>query len=98
MADEPLIAADLAPAAASVRLPVRYRLIAITFTLSMLLYIDRIAISTAKLPITTQFGLDDRAFGWILSAFALGYALFQTPAGVLADRYGPRTVLGSIVA
>lgn len=64
----------------------------------MLLYIDRIAISTAKLPITSEFGLDDRAFGWILSAFALGYALFQTPSGVLADRFGPRMVLGSIVA
>src|SRR5262245_62436952 len=63
----------------------------------MLLYIDRIAISTAKLPITTEFGLDDRAFGWVLSAFALGYAIFQTPSGALADRFGPRVVLSSVV-
>jgi ACS family glucarate transporter-like MFS transporter len=100
VADKPLIRSALAPAleSAPMLVPARYRLIAVTFTLSMLLYIDRIAISTAKLPITTEFGLDDRAFGWVLSAFALGYALFQAPSGALADRFGPRRVLGAIVA
>ena len=76
---------------------VRYVLIGVTFTLSMLLYIDRVAISTARTPITTEFALDDRQFGWVLSAFALGYALFQIPAGVLADRIGPRFALALIV-
>ena len=33
----------------------------------------------------------------MLSAFALGYALFQTPTGMLADRYGPRLVLAAVV-
>src|SRR5439155_26695984 len=63
----------------------------------MLLYIDRIAISTAKGPITLQLGLTDTEFGWVLSAFALGYALFQAPAGALADRFGPRLVLAGVV-
>src|SRR5262245_21153231 len=76
----------------------RHWLIAVTFSLSMLLYIDRIAISTAKTPVTADFGLSDAQFGWVLSAFALGYALFQTPAGALADRLGPRTVLAAVVA
>jgi ACS family glucarate transporter-like MFS transporter len=35
--------------------------------------------------------------GWVLSAFALGYALCQTPAGWLADRLGPRRILAAIV-
>ncbi len=69
-----------------------------TFSLSMLLYVDRIAISTAKQPITGEFLLSDTQFGWVLSAFALGYALFQAPAGLLADRFGPRIVLASLVA
>jgi len=77
--------------------PARYKLIALTFTLSMLLYIDRVAISTAKGPISSELGLGDTQFGWVLSAFALGYALFQTPAGTLADRLGPRVVLASVV-
>jgi ACS family glucarate transporter-like MFS transporter len=35
--------------------------------------------------------------GWVLSVFALGYALFQTPSGILADRLGPRRVLTAVV-
>lgn len=77
---------------------VRHLLVASTFTLSMLLYVDRIAISTAKQPLTGDLGLSDTDFGWTLSAFALGYALFQTPAGALADRLGPRRVIAGIVA
>lgn len=76
----------------------RHLLVAVTFTMSMLLYVDRIAISTAKGPITREIGLTDTEFGWVLSAFALGYALFQTPAGAMADRFGPRRVLAGIVA
>jgi len=33
--------------------PVRYRLVGLTFALSMLLYVDRVAISTARSPIWT---------------------------------------------
>jgi len=78
-------------------MPARCRLVAMTFVLSMLLYVDRIAMSTAKVPITGQLALTDTQFGWVLSAFALGYALFQTPAGALADRLGPRKVLAGVV-
>jgi MFS transporter, ACS family, glucarate transporter len=76
----------------------RHVLVAVTFTLSMLLYIDRVAISTAKAPLAGDLNLSDTQFGWVLSAFALGYALFQTPSGALADRYGPRRVLAAIVS
>ncbi len=78
-------------------LPIRYKLIGVTFSLSMLLYIDRVAISTARNPVSAAFGLSDTQFGWVLSAFALGYALFQTPAGALADRHGARLVLTFVV-
>lgn len=78
-------------------MPVRYRLIGLTFALSMLLYVDRVAISTARAPIVADLGLSDTQFGWVLSAFALGYALFQAPAGYVADRFGPRIVLAAVV-
>src|SRR5262245_22985253 len=77
--------------------PVRYQLIGLTFALSMLLYVDRVAISTARGPITSELGLSDTQFGWVLSAFALGYALFQTPGGLVADRLGARFALTSVV-
>lgn len=78
--------------------PVRYQLIGLTFALSMLLYVDRVAISTARGPITSELGLTDTQFGWVLSAFALGYALFQTPGGLFADRFGARVALASVVS
>ena len=36
--------------------------------------------------------------GWVLSIFALGYALFQTPSGFLADKFGARRVLTAVVS
>jgi ACS family glucarate transporter-like MFS transporter len=91
-------AAPLSTISARSRWPVRHRLIGLTFALSMLLYVDRVAISTARGPITSELGLSDTQFGWVLSAFALGYALFQTPGGLLADRYGARVALTSVVS
>jgi len=80
-----------------VTFPKRFFLVFGTFLLAVLLYVDRVCISTAKGPITQALGLTDKQFGWILSAFALGYALLQTPTGALADRLGPRRVLTVVV-
>ena len=76
----------------------RYWVAAGMFLLSLLLYIDRVCISVAKDPIAGDLNLSDKAMGWILSSFALGYALMQVPSGWSADRFGPRKILGSIVS
>ncbi len=76
----------------------RYWMVVGTFLLALLLYIDRICISVAKEPIAASLQLSDEQMGWVLSVFALGYALFQTPAGLLADRLGPRRVLTAVVS
>jgi ACS family glucarate transporter-like MFS transporter len=76
----------------------RHLLVAGSFLLAVLLYVDRICISTAKGPVTAALHLTDEEFGWVMSAFALGYALFQTPGGMLSDRFGPRRVLTGVVA
>ena len=68
-----------------------------TFILAMNVLIDRIFISVAKDPISESLSFSDRQMGWVLSIFALGYALFQTPSGVLADRLGPRKILTAVV-
>jgi ACS family glucarate transporter-like MFS transporter len=68
-----------------------------TFLLTMLLYVDRVVISAAKGLISGELQLSDTQFGWVISAFALGYALFQVPAGQLSDRFGPRKTLAGIV-
>lgn len=75
----------------------RLLLVVLMFLLSVLLYVDRICISIAESHIKDSLQFTEKQIGWIFSAFALGYALFQTPAGALADRFGPRIVLSSVV-
>ena len=36
-------------------------------------------------------------WGWVVGAFALGYALFDIPGGWMGDRFGPRIILTRIV-
>jgi ACS family glucarate transporter-like MFS transporter len=75
----------------------RYLVVAGLFVLSLITYIDRAAISSAKQAIGSGLGLDDQAMGAVFSAFALGYALAQVPAGWLADRIGARAMLALVV-
>lgn len=79
-------------------MPKRYLFALGTFLLSVLLYVDRVAISAAEEHVAYDLGLDEKQMGWVLSTFALGYALLQTPGGVLADRHGPRRVLTAVIA
>ena len=79
-------------------LPVRHKMVGATFILSMIVLFDRILISVAKDPIASDLSLNDKQMGWVLSIFALGYALFQTPSGFLADKFGARRVLAVVVS
>jgi MFS transporter, ACS family, glucarate transporter len=75
----------------------RYVVVFTLFVLSMITYIDRACISSAKDPIAAELGLDDSAMGLVFSAFALGYALAQIPSGWFADRAGPGIALATVV-
>ena len=75
----------------------RYGMVAMLFLLSMITYIDRAAISTAKDPIAKELALSDSSMGMVFGVFALGYALAQIPAGRFADRKGPRVALTALV-
>jgi ACS family glucarate transporter-like MFS transporter len=75
----------------------RYSVVAALFVLSLITYIDRVAISTAKDAVARDLHLSDTGMGLVFGAFSLGYALAQVPGGWLADRYGPRLALASVV-
>ncbi len=77
--------------------PVRYKMVFGTFMLALIVLFDRILMSVAKDPVAESLSLSDKQMGWVMSIFALGYALFQAPAGLLADRLGSRKVLTAVV-
>jgi ACS family glucarate transporter-like MFS transporter len=72
---------------------VRLFLVFWLFVLSTVAYLDRTNISIASIKLMKEFGIDKIHLGWVLSAFLVGYAGFQVPAGWLAGRYGPRKTL-----
>ena len=80
------------------RFPARYKMVFATFILATIVLFDRILLSVAKDPVSEALNLSDKQMGWSMSIFALGYALFQTPAGLFADKYGARRVLTAVVA
>ena len=73
---------------------VRWALIGWMFAISAIAYLDRVNISIAGPSLQKEFGLDNVQLGLVFSAFGIGYALFQVPGGRLADRFGPRKILG----
>ncbi|MFN9266864.1 MAG: MFS transporter, partial [Acidobacteriota bacterium] len=58
-----------------------------------LTFIDRFNMNVAAKYIQQEYSLSDLEIGSLLSAFVLGYALFQAPGGWLGDRFGARRVL-----
>jgi ACS family glucarate transporter-like MFS transporter len=72
---------------------VRFLLAFWLFVLSGVAFLDRTNISIAGIQISKEYGLGNQRLGWIFSAFLIGYAGFQLPAGWLAARFGPRRVL-----
>ncbi len=72
---------------------IRFVLIFWLFILSTVAYLDRTNISIASVQLAREFGIDKIHLGWVFSAFLIGYAGFQVPAGWLAVRFGPRKAL-----
>jgi ACS family glucarate transporter-like MFS transporter len=77
---------------------VRWFLIFWLFILSAVSYLDRVNISIAGGSIAEEYHLSDVQLGKVFSAMLVGYAIFQTVGGRLADRDGSRRVLaGGVV-
>ncbi|WP_143812790.1 MFS transporter, partial [Listeria newyorkensis] len=56
----------------------------------LLSFLDRMVITVALPYIAEDFELTSTHQGLIISTFFMGYALFQIPGGMLADRFGFR--------
>jgi MFS family permease len=60
----------------------------------LILYVDRVNISTAAPLIKADLALTNTQLGLAFSAFAYPYALFQLVGGWLGDKFGARATLG----
>ena len=58
-----------------------------------LLFMLRVNLSIALIPMAETYGWNDSTKGLILSSFFVGYLTTQVPGGILAKKYGPKPVL-----
>jgi len=75
----------------------RHGVLGFLVALSVITFLDRLAIAVAGPRIQDELGIPPERWGWVLGAFALGYGIFEIPSGALGDRRGQRGVLTRIV-
>lgn len=80
------------------RWKVRYSVLSILWMGWLFSFLDRMVIGIALPFIGAEFQIDAATQGLILSTFFAGYALFQIPGGMLADKFGPRRVMAIAIA
>ncbi len=71
----------------------RYSVLAFLCAIAVIAYIQRTGLNAVKQLVSGDVGIDTEQFGAVGSAWLLGYAIMQVPAGWLADRFGSRNVL-----
>lgn len=67
--------------------------LALLCLLYLLLFVDRVNISTAAPLIKQDLALSNTQLGLVFSAFAIPYAFFQLVGGWVGDKFGPRLTL-----
>jgi ACS family D-galactonate transporter-like MFS transporter len=72
---------------------IRWRMFGLLFVMIAINYIDRATLSVALPEISKEFSIPADMQGVLLSSFFWFYAIGQIPAGALADRYLPRSVI-----
>ncbi len=62
------------------------------FTLAVVNYMDRVALSVASQPISKEFGLSPVELGFLFSSFLWTYLICLLPIGAMVDRIGPKRI------
>jgi ACS family glucarate transporter-like MFS transporter len=72
---------------------VRWQILTILALVMVVTALGRLNLGIAAKFMQDDFKFTTETMGWILGAFAFGYAIFQIPFGWAGDRYGPRATL-----
>jgi MFS transporter, ACS family, hexuronate transporter len=78
------------------RFALRWTAIILFLSATMLNYLDRSLLAALAPTLEAKFQLDHTQYGWIVSAFSLGYAFTAPLAGLFIDRVGLN--LGAMIA
>ena len=72
---------------------VRWIILLLMVAASFVSYVLRTNVSIVGATMISELRITEFQLGMVLSAFALGYALFQFPGGILGDTCGPRLAI-----
>ncbi|MCW4462760.1 MFS transporter [Sphingomonas sp. BT-65] len=74
----------------------RHAVLGFLAALSVITFIDRMAIAVTGPAIQKDLGISPAEWGWVLGAYTFAYAVFEVPSGAIGDRYGYRKELTRI--
>src|SRR5262245_46273963 len=69
---------------------VRWRILLLIVVASFVSYVLRTNLSIVGPTMIAELGISEVELGMVLSAFALGYTIFQFPGGMFGEAVGPR--------
>ena len=75
---------------------VRWIVLAILVLASFVSYVLKSNFSIVSETMMHDLGMNAVQLGYVFSAYAAGYAIFQIPGGIFGDRFGPRFTLTAI--
>jgi sugar phosphate permease len=75
----------------------RNMVLAILFIAWTVSYMDRMVMTVAIPYVAKDLDLTPFTMGVVMSSFFAGYALFQIPGGLLADKFGPRRLMAAAI-
>jgi len=76
----------------------RHGVLGLLCCVSVITFVDRLAIPVAAAGIRADLRLSPEQWGWVLSAYVLANAVFEIPSGAFGDRHGQRLELTRIVS
>jgi ACS family glucarate transporter-like MFS transporter len=74
----------------------RHLVVGLLAALSIITFIDRLAIAVTGPAIQRDLGISPQQWGWVLGAYVIAYAVFEIPSGAMGDAHGYRRELTRI--
>jgi MFS family permease len=76
----------------------RHGVLGLLCLVSIITFLDRLALPVAESGVRKDLNLSPEQWGWVLSTYVLANALFEIPSGAFGDRRGQRLELARITA